>query len=66
MEAEVFLTLFIKLVGGETEAGEHRPGWMRVLDGDHARVRYLSILILCYASSTVTRLCSDADFRRSI
>ncbi|KAH9961981.1 hypothetical protein BC827DRAFT_1383744 [Russula dissimulans] len=36
-EAEVFLTLLIKLVGGETEAGELRPGWMRVLDGDHAR-----------------------------
>ncbi|KAH9955055.1 hypothetical protein BC827DRAFT_1262095 [Russula dissimulans] len=30
-EVEVFLTLLIKLVGGETEAGEHRPGWMRVL-----------------------------------
>ena len=30
-EAEVFLTLFIKLISGETEAGEPRPGWMRVL-----------------------------------
>ena len=30
-EAEVFLTLLIKLVSGEAEAGETRPGWMRVL-----------------------------------
>jgi Guanine nucleotide exchange factor in Golgi transport N-terminal len=30
-EAEVFLTLLIKLISGETEAGEPRPGWMRVL-----------------------------------
>jgi len=30
-EAEVFLTVLIKLVGGEMEAGEMRPGWMRVL-----------------------------------
>jgi hypothetical protein len=30
-EAEVFLSLLIKLVSGETEAGEVRRGWMRVL-----------------------------------
>ena len=30
-EAEVFLTLLIKLVSGETEGGESRPSWMRVL-----------------------------------
>jgi len=30
-EAEVFLTLLIKLVSGEAEASETRPGWMRVL-----------------------------------
>ena len=30
-EAEVFLTLLVKLISGETEAGEPRPGWMRVL-----------------------------------
>ena len=30
-EAEVFLTLLIKLISGETEAGEPRPAWMRVL-----------------------------------
>jgi Guanine nucleotide exchange factor in Golgi transport N-terminal len=30
-EAEVILTLLIKLIGGETDAGELRPGWMRVL-----------------------------------
>jgi hypothetical protein len=30
-EAEVILTLLIKLAGGETDAGEPRPGWMRVL-----------------------------------
>ena len=30
-EAEVFLTLLIKLISGETEGGEPRPGWMRVL-----------------------------------
>jgi hypothetical protein len=30
-EAEVFLTLLIKLVSGEAETGEARPGWMRVL-----------------------------------
>jgi hypothetical protein len=30
-EAEVILTLLIKLIGGETDAGEPRPVWMRVL-----------------------------------
>jgi Guanine nucleotide exchange factor in Golgi transport N-terminal len=30
-EAEVILTLLIKLIGGETDTGEPRPGWMRVL-----------------------------------
>jgi len=30
-EAKVFLTLLIKLVSGETEAGETLPGWMRAL-----------------------------------
>jgi hypothetical protein len=31
-ETQVFLTLLIKLVSGEAEAGEiRRPGWMRVL-----------------------------------
>jgi hypothetical protein len=30
-EAEVILTLLIKLISGETDAGEPRPGWMRVL-----------------------------------
>jgi hypothetical protein len=30
-EAEVILTLLIKLIIGETDAGEPRPGWMRVL-----------------------------------
>ena len=30
-EAEVILTLLIKLISGETDAGEPRPGWMSVL-----------------------------------
>jgi hypothetical protein len=30
-EAEVILTLLIKLISGETDTGEPRPGWMRVL-----------------------------------
>jgi hypothetical protein len=30
-ETQVFLTLLIKLASGEAEAGEIRPGWMRVL-----------------------------------
>ena len=30
-EAEVILTLLIKPVSGEAEAGETRSGWMRVL-----------------------------------
>jgi hypothetical protein len=30
-EAKVILTLLIKLIGDETDAGEPRPGWMRVL-----------------------------------
>jgi hypothetical protein len=30
-EAEVILTLLIKLISGETDAGKPRPGWMRVL-----------------------------------
>jgi hypothetical protein len=30
-EAEVTITLLIKLISGETDAGEPRPGWMRVL-----------------------------------
>jgi hypothetical protein len=30
-EAKVILTLLIKLIGGETDAGEPRAGWMREL-----------------------------------
>jgi len=30
-EAEVILTLLIKLISGETDTGEPRPGWMGVL-----------------------------------
>ena len=30
-EAEVILTLLIKLISGETDGGEPQPGWMRVL-----------------------------------
>ena len=30
-EAKVILTLLIKLISGETDAGESRPGWMRML-----------------------------------
>jgi hypothetical protein len=30
-EAKVILTLLIKLIGGKTDAGGPRPGWMRVL-----------------------------------
>lgn len=30
-EAEVFLMLLIKHVSGESEVGDFRPGWMRVL-----------------------------------
>ncbi|SRR6266702_1670494 len=30
-EAEVFLMLLIKIVAGEVEAAEARPGWMKVL-----------------------------------
>jgi len=30
-EAKVILTLLIKLIRGETDAGKPRPGWMRVL-----------------------------------
>jgi len=30
-KAEVFLNLLIKLVSGEAEAGETRPGWMSML-----------------------------------
>jgi Guanine nucleotide exchange factor in Golgi transport N-terminal len=30
-EAEVIPTLLIKVIIGETDAGESRPGWMRVL-----------------------------------
>ncbi|KAH9955063.1 hypothetical protein BC827DRAFT_1271999 [Russula dissimulans] len=51
-EAEVFLTLLIKLVGGETEAGEHRPGWMN-----------FSMEIM---RGSVTSVSSSADFMRSI
>jgi hypothetical protein len=35
------LSLLIKLIRGENDAGEPRPGWMRVLD--HMRVRLPSI-----------------------
>jgi hypothetical protein len=31
IEVKVILTLFIELISGETDAGEPRPGWMRVL-----------------------------------
>jgi hypothetical protein len=30
-EAEVIPTILIKVIIGETDAGEPRPGWMRVL-----------------------------------
>ncbi|KAF8500790.1 hypothetical protein F5888DRAFT_1676338 [Russula emetica] len=30
-EVDVILTLLIKLISGETDTGEPRPGWMRVL-----------------------------------
>jgi Guanine nucleotide exchange factor in Golgi transport N-terminal len=30
-EADVILTLLIKLISGETDPGEPRPGWMRML-----------------------------------
>ncbi|KAF8494680.1 hypothetical protein F5888DRAFT_1716055 [Russula emetica] len=30
-EAEVILTLLIKLISGETDTCKHQPGWMRVL-----------------------------------
>jgi hypothetical protein len=30
-EAKVTLTLLIKLIRGETDAGEPRPGWMGLL-----------------------------------
>jgi Guanine nucleotide exchange factor in Golgi transport N-terminal len=48
MEAEVFLILLIKLVSGEAEAGENRPGWMRVLAMEIMRG---SVLILNVESS---------------
>jgi hypothetical protein len=51
-EAEVFLTLLIKLVGGETDAGETRLGWMRVLAMEIMR-GYVSPLLLISA----TRAC---------
>jgi hypothetical protein len=30
-EVEVILTLLIKLIRGETDAGEPQPGWMKVI-----------------------------------
>ena len=34
-EATVIRTILIKLITGETDAGEPRSGWMRVRDGDY-------------------------------
>ncbi|KAH9955066.1 hypothetical protein BC827DRAFT_1272005 [Russula dissimulans] len=38
----------------------------RFVSASRQRVRYLCILVLCYASLTVPRLCSDADFMWNI
>jgi hypothetical protein len=46
-EAEVTVILFIKLIIGETNAGGHLAGCMRVArDGYHAWVRFTSTVLL--------------------
>lgn len=57
-EVEVFLTLPIKLVGGEAETGETRPGWMRVLAVEIMRGCVFLFLSL---SLTLRRLCVHAS-----
>ena len=71
MEAEVFLILLIKLVSGETEAGENRPGWMRVLAMEIMRGFVLTLnlcsrVFLVPVLTRTCRLCSDAEFMRSV
>jgi hypothetical protein len=57
-EAEVFLTLLIKLVSGEADAGETRPGWMRVLAMEIMRgcVFLLSLSLIIRRLYTHTRV----------
>ena len=67
-ESEVFLSLLIKLVNGETEAGEARPGWMRVLAMEIMRgsVSVLSRPWHSDLTALKSSLCGDAEFMRSI
>ncbi len=44
-EAEVFLMLLIKIVAGEVEGAEARPGWMRVLAMEI--IRGYAALLIC-------------------
>jgi hypothetical protein len=74
-EAEIILTLLIKLISGETGAGEPLA-WVDegARDGDHARVRLSSIPHLWHTGLLTTtrfsirtcRLCSDGGFMRSV
>jgi hypothetical protein len=45
LETEATLGLLIKLIGGETDAGEPRPAWVDegTREGDHTQVRSPSI-----------------------
>jgi hypothetical protein len=70
-EAEVILTLLIKLISGETDAGEPQPGWMRAPAMELRYVPlYTSFLAHRLTHSSiciyVCRLCSDAEFMRSV
>jgi hypothetical protein len=78
LETEATLGLLIKLIGGETDAGEPRPAWVDegARDGDHAQVRpplYLisgaALLVTIRSSIRIIyacRLCSDVEIMCSI
>lgn len=70
-EAEVFLTLLIKLVSSETDAGETRPGWMKILAMEIMRgcvspISFSPLARLSVVPPHTCRLCSDAEFMRSV
>jgi hypothetical protein len=75
-EAEVILTLLIKLISGESDAGGLRPGYMRCLRwGSRAGktplytsslAHRLTVLVTMRSSLRTCRLCSDAEFMPSV
>ncbi|KAI0268493.1 hypothetical protein BGY98DRAFT_1190607 [Russula aff. rugulosa BPL654] len=62
IEVEVTLTLLINLISGETDAGEPRPGWTRVLAIEIMPVSlYSDAEFMCSTVSGIVALATDGD-----